>query len=136
MQEGVSMNAKVETELFFVTPTRVGLLAEVTEVLRDAGVDIRAIGAYDKDDHGEFMLVVSDTPLAKMALGRIGIKAVEKSVVTVEVPDRPGALAEVARKVADVGVNVGWVYATTSDSPTAMLVLRTEDNNRVADLLS
>jgi hypothetical protein len=130
------MNAKVETELFFVTPTRVGLLAEVTEVLRDAGVDIRAIGAYDKDDHGEFMLIVSDAPLAKMALGRIGINAVEKSVVTVEVPDTPGALAEVARKIADGGVNIGWVYATTSGAPTATLVLRTEDNDRVAQLLS
>jgi hypothetical protein len=130
------MNAKVETELFFVQPTRIGLLAEVTAVLRHAGVDIRAIGAYDKDDHGEFMMIVSDTPLAKMALGRIGINAVEKSVVTVEVPDTPGALAEIARKIADGGVNVGWAYATTCGAPTAMVVLRTDDNQRVAQLLS
>ncbi len=129
------MNAKVETELFFVTPTRIGLLAEVSEVLRDAGVDIRAIGAYDEGDHGEFMLIVSDTPTAKVALGRMGINAVEKSVVTVEVPDTPGALAEVARKIADGGVNVGWVYATTSGAPTATLVLRSQDNDRIVELL-
>ncbi len=129
------MNAKVETELFFTTPLRIGILAEVTEALRDAGVGIKAIGAYDKGEHGEFMMVVSDTAAATAALAGLGIQAQEKSVVTVEVPDQPGALAEVARKVADGGVNVGWVYATTSGSPTALIVLRTPDNKRVADLL-
>ena len=130
------MNAKVETELFFIMPTHVGALAEVAEVLRGAGVNIRAIGAYDKEDHGEFMLVASDTAAAKAALARLGVNAVEKTVVTVEVADEPGALAGVARKVADGGINVGWVYATTTaGTPTAMLVLRTADNERAAALL-
>jgi hypothetical protein len=129
------MNAKVETELFFTTPSTTGTLAQVTEALRDASVDIRAIGAYDKDDHGEFMMVVSDVAAAKAALAEMGIAAEEKSVVTVEVTDRPGALAEVARTIADGGVNVGWVYATTSGAPTATLVLRTPDNARAAELL-
>ncbi len=129
------MGAQVETELYFTMPTHVGALAEVTEALRDAGVNIRAIGAYDKEDHGEFMLIVSDTATAKTALEKLGVKPVEKTVVPVEVTDRPGALAEVARKVADAGINIGWVYATTSSSPTATLVLRTANNERVAELL-
>ncbi len=76
------------------------------------------------------------SPSAKMALTRTGINPIEKTVVTVEVTDAPGALAEIARKVADAGINIGWVYATTWAAPTAMLVLRTEDNERVAGLLN
>jgi hypothetical protein len=129
------MNARVETELFFTTPIHIGALAEVTEVLRDAGVDIRAIGAYDKDDRGEFMLIVNDAAAAKKALAGVGIEAVEQSVVTVEVTDKVGALAEIARRIADGGVNVGWVYGAASGGPTTMLVLRTKDNARVVDLL-
>jgi hypothetical protein len=130
------MNTRVETELFFTIPTHVGALAEVAEALRDAGVDIRAIGAYDKDDYGEFMLIVSDTAAGKAAVEKLGASAVEKTVVTVEVDDRPGALAEVARKVADGGINIGWIYATTSGSEKAMLILRTADNAKVAQLLA
>lgn len=129
------MNAKVETELYFTLPSRIGLLADATEALRDAGVDVRAIGAYDKDEMGEFMMVVSDPEKAKAALGDAGIEAVEKTVVTVEVMDRPGALAEVARKVSDAGINIGWVYATTGGGPTTTIVLRSKDNRRVAELL-
>ncbi len=129
------MNAKVQSELFFTMPARVGALAEVSEVLKDAGVNIVAIGAYDKEDHGEFMLIVSDTAAGKAALEAKGLEVVEKSVVTVEVADRPGALAEVARRVADGGVNIGWAYATTSGGTTALLVLRTKDNDRVVELL-
>lgn len=130
------MNAKLDTELYFTLPSRIGLLAEVAEAVGDAGVDIRAIGAYDKNDMGEFMMVVSDTELAKSALNEIGIEAVEKTVVTVEVSDRPGALAAIARKVSDAGINIGWVYATTGGGPTAMIVLRTKDDRRVAELLA
>jgi hypothetical protein len=129
------MDAKTDTELFFTMPTRIGALADVTEALKEAGVDIRAIGAYDKDDHSEFTLIVSDIAAANEQLAKLGITPVEKSVVTIEVPDVPGALAEVARKVADSGVNIGWVYATTTSAPKATLVLRTPDNERVARLL-
>ena len=66
--------AKVElrNEIMFKAPTRVGLLADVTEALRDAGVNILAIGAYDKGDMGEFLMITSNNKLAYGALEKLG----------------------------------------------------------------
>ncbi len=114
---------EIRNEILFKAPTRVGLLADVTEALRDAGVNILAIGAYDKADKGEFLMVTSNNKLAFAALEKLEGEADLMSVVTAEVPNLPGELAVIARRLADNGVNVSQVYATSVDAPTVMIVI-------------
>jgi hypothetical protein len=128
------MHAVIRNELFCSMPTRVGALADVTGALASAGVNIEAIGAYDKDGRGEFMMIVSDNAAGAEALRALGADVAEKSVVTLEVENRPGALAEAAAVIAEAGINVGWVYATTGEGTTT-IVLRTADNERVVEVL-
>ena len=65
--------AKVElrNEISFKEPTHVGLLADVTEALWTADVNILAIGAYDKGDMGEFLMITSNNKLAYEALAKL-----------------------------------------------------------------
>ena len=62
---------QVRNEVLFKAPTRVGLLADVTEALNGAGVNIIAIGAYDKGDNGEFLMITSNNKLAYEALAKL-----------------------------------------------------------------
>ena len=130
--------AKVQlrNEIVFRAPTRIGLLADVCEALAAAGVDIEAIGAYDKAGQGEFLLVTSDNRATGEALAGLSGEIDMVPVVTVEVPDEPGALGAVARRIADAGLNVDQVHATTSTAPTALVVLRSDEEARVVDLLA
>jgi hypothetical protein len=131
--------AKIEirNELLFRAPTRIGLLADVSEALANAGVDLFAVGAYDKGGNGEFLLLTSNNRIAAEALEPLEGQLDIVPVVVAEVPNEPGTLAEVSRRIADAGLNVAQIYATTApECPTATMVLVTEDEPRVEDLLA
>ena len=128
-------HVQIRNEILFKAPTRVGLLADVTEALRDAGVNILAIGAYDKGDMGEFLMITSNNKDAYSALETFGGEVGMASVVTAEVPNEPGELAKIARRLADHDINVGQVYATSVDAPTVMIILRAACEIDVVKLL-
>ncbi len=127
--------AELRNEIMFKAPTHVGLLAEVTEALHRAGVNILAIGAYDKGDMAEFLLLTSDNRLTGDALAPLGGEVTLAPVVVAEVDNRPGTLAVIARRLADAGINVAQIHGTSTDAPTMTLVLLTTDETRVVDLL-
>jgi hypothetical protein len=127
---------QIRNEVLFKAPTRVGLLADVTEALDAAGVNILAIGAYDKGDMGEFLMITSNNKLAYEALAPLGGEADMQSVVVAEVPNTPGELAAIARKLAAHNINVGQVYATSVDgADTVMIVLTAACEIDVVELL-
>ena len=130
--------AKVQlrNELVFKAPTRVGLLADVAEALAEAGVDIEAIGAYDKGGFGEFLLVTSDNRATGAALESFDGEIDLVPVVLIETASEPGALARIARRISDAGLNIDQVHATTTSGDTATIVLRGDDETRIVDLLA
>lgn len=133
--------ARVElrNEIMYKAPTHVGLLAEVAEALHAAGVNITAIGAYDKGDTGEFLMLTSNNRLAGDALKALGGELSLIPVVVAEVPNKPGELALIARRLADAGINVAQIHATATDAateaPTVMIVMLTGDETKVIELL-
>jgi hypothetical protein len=126
---------QLRNELFFKAPTRVGLLADVAEALGAAGVDIIAIGAYDKGDNGEFLLLTSDNKKASDVLSSLDGQVDFGPVVVVEVENVPGKLAIIARRIANENINVSQIHATTTGGDTAMIVIRTDQDARVVELL-
>lgn len=124
------------TQLHAMFPNRVGLLAEVTAALSAAGVNIRAICAYEFEGRGELMLVTDDNAKAKAAIAPMGGEVTEDPVIAAELPDRVGALEEVARTIGDAGIDIRLIYATTGGgAPTATIILSTADDARALGLL-
>ncbi len=128
-------HVQLRNEILFKAPTRVGLLADVTEALAAAGVNILAIGAYDKGGMGEFLMITSNNKDAFAALEKLGGEIDMASVVAAEVPNEPGELAAISRRLADHDINISQVYATTVDAPTVMIVMRTASEIDVVKLL-
>jgi len=116
---------QIRNEVLFKAPTRVGLLADVTAALNDAGVNIIAIGAYDKGDMGEFLLITSNNKLAYEALSKLGGEMNMQSVVVAEVANQPGELAAISRVLADNGINVSQVFATSVDGADKVMTVLT-----------
>lgn len=129
--------AKVQlrNEILFKAPTRVGLLADVAEALHAANVNVLAIGAYDKGDAGEFLLITSNNKDASAALEPLGGTIDFVPVVVAEVANEPGELAKIARRLADHDVNIAQIHASTTGAPTAMVVLQTTCELDVIKLL-
>jgi hypothetical protein len=91
-----------------------GALAEVAASISDAGVNIAAATCVGPGDRAELHILVPHAEAARHVLG-ISHVAVsrEREVVVVEVEDRPGVLADLARQIAKAGVNLDLVYVAT-----------------------
>ncbi len=88
-----------------------GRLAEVTRSLANAGVNVRALSLAETIDYGVLRLIVDKPHDAKTALTKAGFTVNETEVIAVEMPDRPGGLADVVDLLTRSGINVEYLYA-------------------------
>jgi hypothetical protein len=121
-----------EIRLFMLD--KVGLLSEVTTAIAKAKVNINTICAYAMENHAFFMLTTSSHARAKKALAPLGFGMEEKDVIQVEVPNKPGELQKVAEKIADAGVDIEYMYATTGGSK-ATCILKTVDDQKAMKVI-
>jgi len=114
-----------------------GALAEVTRILGESGVNIRALSLADTKDFGILRLIVNDIEKAKGVLGQKGFTVRKTEVVAVEVPDRPGGLADIMKVLADAGINVEYLYAFVQQSgENAIIIFRFDETDRAIAVLS
>ena len=107
---------------------RAGQLAEITKLLADAHVDIRAISIAETSDYGLARMIVSDAPKASAVLLEHGDILSMNPVWAVEVPDRPAGLAELLSVLAESNIAVEYMYSLfTHKDGYAYMVLRISD---------
>ena len=92
---------------------RAGQLSRVVTALGEAGVNITTGAGIGLSDTGGFGFVTDDEAGARAALTGASIMFKTVPVVGATVPDRPGGLAEAARRLAGAGVNVQFVVPMT-----------------------
>ena len=115
---------------------KAGRLAEVTRVLSEAGVNIRALSLADTSDFGILRLIVNDNDKAKATLKEHGFTVGKTDVVAVEVADRPGGLALILGILSQQEINVEYMYAFVQHSgKDAVMVFRFDDIDAAVKLL-
>jgi hypothetical protein len=90
---------------------RTGRLADIARTLGKAGINIRALSLADTSDFGILRLIVNDVDGALKVLRATGHTVNVTEVVAVEVPDKPGGLADVLEVLEKANVNVEYMYA-------------------------
>ena len=114
-----------------------GSLAEVTRILGESGVNIRALSLADTKDFGILRLIVNDNEKAREILGRKGLTVRKTEVVAAEVPDRPGGLAEILKVLFEADINVEYLYAFVQQSgENAIIIFRFDETDRAIEVLS
>jgi hypothetical protein len=93
-----------------------GALAEVAAAVSDAGVNLAAATCIGSGESAELHILVPHPEPVRHALANahLGISR-EREVVVVEVEDRPGVLADLARRIAVAGINLDLLYIATRD---------------------
>ena len=115
---------------------RIGQLAEITKLLAEAGVDIRALSIAETSDYGLARMIVDDSQKASAILLQHGDILSMTPVWAGEVPDRPGGLAEVLSVLADSGVDVEYMYSLfTHREGSAYMVMRVSDDPKFLSAL-
>jgi hypothetical protein len=113
-----------------------GRLAEITRLLAESDINIRALSVADTADFGILRLIVDQAGLAKEVLRGGGFTVNNNNVVAVEVPDKAGGLASVLQVLNEAGINVEYMYAFVNKSgANAVLIFRFDGMDKAIELL-
>lgn len=107
---------------------KAGRLAEVTRILSEAKINIRALSLADTSDFGILRLIVNDNAKAKQELKSRGFTVGKTDVVAVEVTDQPGGLHHILEILQKAGVNVEYMYAFVQQSGANAVIIFRFDN--------
>ena len=113
-----------------------GRLAQLTRVLGNDGIDIKASCIADTVDFGILRCIVDDPEEATRVLKEHGFTASITEVIAVELEDRPGGFADVLEILAKENIGVNYIYSTIrSKEGAAIIVLKVEDPQKAIDVL-
>ncbi|MEV0151906.1 MULTISPECIES: hypothetical protein [unclassified Nonomuraea] len=106
---------------------RPGELARLGELTGEAGVNIEGMAAFTGEGKGVVHVLVADPDAARcrrtLEGAGMGI-ADERSVLVVNIEDRPGTLGELTRQLASANVNIDLAYTAFGG---VKVVIATED---------
>jgi len=113
-----------------------GRLGEVTRVLADAKINIRAISIADTHDFGILRLIVNKWEDALKALNNSGFTTRVTDVVAVEIEDKPGSLAAVMDLFRKHMVNIEYLYASLEGKTgKAVVIFKLGDHQKGLQLM-
>ena len=116
---------------------RKGRLYEVCSLLGEAEINIRALTIAETESFGVLRMVVNKPAAAIDLFRKHHITANLTDVVAVEVPDKPGGLAEVLKVLSNENMNVEYMYGFVEKfSEKALLVFRFDDPERACEVLA
>lgn len=116
----------------------IGILAQLTKIVAEKGVNIRAAAAWVEDENkGVIRLVTDDNLRAVDALRAHNYAPEEVDSIEVLMHHSPGMLSSLCEKIGSGGLNVHYLYASAPVSEdTCLAVLSTDDNGRALVLLN
>ena len=124
-------------QLSIFVENKPGRLAFITEVIAEAGIDIRAISVADTTDFGILRLIVNKPDEACEALKAAGLTVTLTSVIAIGVSDKPGSFSVAMRLLADNDIAVEYMYAFISrEDGKAIVILRVDDEDKARQILS
>lgn len=130
-------NADLTKEIVVTEKNKIGILANISKILADHGINIEGVAGYAANNEAKIMLVAEDNLRASDAIKKAGYKEVrENEVIEVELVNKPGALKNISAKLVSGGIDIKYTYGTIcSAGCPAKLILCTSDNERALVLL-
>ena len=116
---------------------RAGQLAEITGILAEQGVDLRAISIAETSDYGILRMIVDDATRTKEILTDKGYIHSMTPVLVVEAADQPGGLAPILAILAENNLDIKYMYSLfTYREGKSYMVFRVSDEERFKELLA
>lgn len=119
-----------------VVQNRPGLLAEVAELLAAKGLSINSIVADSVGAQGVLHLEVERADEALAALTAAGYNAVSEDVLLARIEDRPGALAQLSRRLMEARLDIRGLNMVRRDEGWAVVAIATDNNARAREVLA
>ena len=115
---------------------KAGQLADITSILSDNQINMRAINIAETADYGVLRLIVDDASKASSILLEQGFILTMTPVVGVAVPDTPGGLSKVLGVISRAEIDVEYMYSVFGQRDgQACMIFRVADSDALTKLL-
>ena len=114
---------------------REGRLEDVLKVLKDTNVNIVSMSLADTSDYGLLRILVDKPEAGKEALQKEGFSAMLTEVMGIRLSHRVGKLQELLQVICDSHINIEYMYALSTGTDDASVVIKTSDLAKAAELL-
>ena len=116
---------------------RAGQFAEITTILADNGIDLRAVSIAETEDYGILRMIVDDAQKATTILMQHGYLLSMTPVLVISVPDQPGGIAPVLATLAEGNIDIEYMYSLfTHVEGKAYIVFRVSETEKFTSLLA
>jgi histidine decarboxylase len=122
-------------QITIVTESRVGVVAEISEALAGAGVNIETLDAEAFGTSCVVILTVDRYDLALQTLARTAFHAISEDAIVVQLDDRPGELARIMRRFNDAKVGLRSVRIIRRDQGKSIVAIATRRTQQAMDLV-
>ena len=113
-----------------------GKLADFTRMLGEKGIDLMSLSIADTTSFGILRFIVADWERAVKLIEEAGYAVSLTDVLAVEVPDRPGGLADMLLVLSDSGIGIEYLYSFVRNRDgKALIVFRVSDNDQAKEIL-
>ncbi|HOK40101.1 MAG TPA: ACT domain-containing protein [bacterium] len=114
-----------------------GRIAEITKILKEAKINIRALSVADTSEFGILRIIVDNYEKAIAALKKNNYSASITDVIAVELDDRPGGLHDALVALDKENLNVEYMYAFVSweKKDKALIIFRIENIEKAISVL-
>ena len=115
---------------------RAGQFAEITGILAENDIDLRAISIAETVDYGVLRMIVDHAEKTTSILMQHGYLLSMTPVLVIEVPDKPGGIAPVLAKIAEGNIDIEYMYSLfTHIDGKAYIVFRVSETEKFVELL-
>ena len=115
---------------------RKGQLGEITGILAENGIDLRAINIAETADYGILRLIADDPRKAAAVLSEQDFVVSVTPVVAVEVNDKVGGLHSVLKIITDADIDIGYMYSSFGKKDgAAYMIFRVSEPDKLAEVL-
>lgn len=126
---------KVE-QLSIFLENKSGRLSKALDAISSVNVNIRALSLADTSEFGILRLIVDDLDKAKNAIESAGFTVKKTDVIAIQVPDKPGGLANILNVLSAQSINIEYMYAFVEKaSQDAVVIFRIEKINDAIEAL-
>lgn len=90
-----------------------GILSQVCDELAQKKINLVALTLMDSIEHGVFRFVAEDVPRTRAVLKVLNVPTTETEVLMAELPNRPGALADLCARLNSNHISIKYAYVTS-----------------------
>jgi hypothetical protein len=129
------MPVKLIRQYTVFLPNVPGALNKFVELFANEGINIIGIASEIRDDSGIVRIAVDADLKVSHLLTRAGFTTIETSMISLELPDKPGQLLQLTRALSDNNINITTVYGTSVGGADARLLLNASDSDRALEVI-